>query len=783
MKPASRFNNSLRLNFKRASRHIQRVAGRLNPKVQFQVVPERKGSNARAWTACGTLSGLADRLSAAQRDGCGIFFCINQTDGNGRRRVNIEQARACFIDLDGTNLPAEWAIEPQLIVETSPGRFHAYWFIEPTTDLNTWSSVQSRLASYYASDPSVTDPPRVLRLSGSWHLKGEPFRVRDIKCGDIEDAMLDGFDRIPIGELEKMHPCDFIAPAIRSDEGRSEQPEHGWDNKADDERATSYLIDAATAAIENEQGDKTTFQTACVMRDMGVSENRAIELMAEHYNPRCIPPWNEDDLRRKIRNAYRYASGDAGSLSTENAPDDFGGELALGAPPSGGASSPLEKLNHRYTAVYEAGRFRVMHREENLDMPGRKYWVSSPEGDFCKFFSNRKVQVSPTRKMPLGKAWIEWPHRATANGAAFDPKSEPATILGNGRLNLWTGWGVTPCYGDWSLFREMIRNVLCSGNDEHFEYVLRWLAWTLQNPGLPSEVALVFRGLKGLGKGTIGETMITIFGSHGLAVSRRDQFAGRFSGHLSMACFVFADEAVWGGNKEDEGTLKKLITDRHVLYEAKGKDAVPGVNRVSLMMATNEDWAAPASFDERRFAIFEVASKRRVEMDAAGNDPNRQYWNQIHQELSNGGREAFLDDMLCMDLTDWHPRQDVPRTDALGAQMLEGLKGIHRWYFEMLSSGTFPTEVDGDVSDWTSSNQQALPQIIVKDCMEWSKRNRSLATVTAKGLLSMLTKAGWEKRRTGNARYWIAPSLRDARLLYAKMMLGGHNPFEEASDD
>ena len=76
---------------------------------------------------------------------------------------------------------------------------------------------------------------------------------------------------------------------------------------ADLDRAIAYLV-AAPPAIEGEGGDQQTFKTAAVLKDLGVSEYEAWELMADHWNPRCQPPWDEDELQRKVQNAYRYGS-------------------------------------------------------------------------------------------------------------------------------------------------------------------------------------------------------------------------------------------------------------------------------------------------------------------------------------------------------------------------------------------------------------------------------------------------------------------------------------------
>ncbi len=81
-------------------------------------------------------------------------------------------------------------------------------------------------------------------------------------------------------------------------------------------RAQEFLGQAAPA-VEGAGGDVLTFKTAAVLKDYGVSEFTAWELMAEYWNPRCSPPWDEDELRRKVENAYRYGERAPGAESPE----------------------------------------------------------------------------------------------------------------------------------------------------------------------------------------------------------------------------------------------------------------------------------------------------------------------------------------------------------------------------------------------------------------------------------------------------------------------------------
>jgi len=85
------------------------------------------------------------------------------------------------------------------------------------------------------------------------------------------------------------------------------------------ERAREYLTTSAPAAIEGDGGDTTTYTVACQVRELGVSEQTAVDLMLEVYNPRCIPEWSADEIQTKVQNAYRYARRQAAAGTPEAA--------------------------------------------------------------------------------------------------------------------------------------------------------------------------------------------------------------------------------------------------------------------------------------------------------------------------------------------------------------------------------------------------------------------------------------------------------------------------------
>lgn len=132
----------------------------------------------RARKLTGELDRLGGILARANEDRCGVFVVVN--DG-GQDASSIKRVRAVFADLDGAPLEPVLAcgLEPHVIVESSPGKWHVYWLVDGLP-LEQFTGVQRRIAAEFSSDPSVNDLPRVMRVPGFAHCKGDPFVARII---------------------------------------------------------------------------------------------------------------------------------------------------------------------------------------------------------------------------------------------------------------------------------------------------------------------------------------------------------------------------------------------------------------------------------------------------------------------------------------------------------------------------------------------------------------------------------------------------------------------------
>lgn len=433
------------------------------------------------------------------------------------------------------------------------------------------------------------------------------------------------------------------------------------------------------------------------------------------------------------------------------------------------AKEALAQMNEDYVVAKIGGKVRIVGWETKDAGGGRttKVVTFSSPADMKTLFSNRFVTVKHrdangepvSRRKPLFTYWMEHADRPTAIGFTIDPDGERFV---NGRLNLWQGFGVEPKPGDWSLLRSHIVDIICSGNEEHASYLLRYFAFALQNPTKQAEVMVVLRGGQGTGKGTLITLLCDIFGAHGMQVSERKQLVGNFNAHLMQVCFLFADEAVWAGDKSATGTLKRMATEPTLVFEPKGLDAYEGPNMLTVMMASNEKWIVPAEEDDRRFVIFDVSEARK--QDTA-------YFGRLRKELDEGGREAFLHDMLAMDLQGWHPRDEMPQTQAKADQQAETADPLIEWLGNILEEGALPYQVRDDAGALRDVVHRTNPALARADPLRvHAAAHRK--HLTSHAFWKFLDDHGIvpaEKARRAEGRFRRFPPLTEARKLFRQL--------------
>ncbi len=449
-------------------------------------------------------------------------------------------------------------------------------------------------------------------------------------------------------------------------------------------RALEYLTNAPLA-IEGQGGDQTTFAVAARLKDLGVDQEEAINLLDNHWNERCSPPWGYDQLCEKVMNAYRYGKETPGSAAPEvqfppvHTPQGIKEEYT----PEGitEPGSYLEQINKDHALVYVEGSHFILH--ETIDERGRPKRVFLTEPAFRRKFSAHKV-MDGKKTISHAESWLDWKGRREYQGVCFAPGRDPR----NGYYNLWRGFAVEPKpYEEVSkqgqrgvdALLDHVRDNICRGDKALSTWLLGYFAHIFQRPYERPLTTIVFRGTKGVGKNAVLDRVGRLLGSgHYLVAHDGRYLTSNFNGHLDSCLCLVLDEAFWSGDKAAEGKLKGLTTAPEILIERKGKEAYMVDNLVRLFVFGNEDWLVPASSDERRYAVFDIGEGRKQD---------REFFKQMRIDLdeSDGGA-ALLHFFLTFDLSTVDVNA-APTTAALLDQKHASLDPLEQWWLDCLSEG------------------------------------------------------------------------------------------------
>lgn len=334
----------------------------------------------------------------------------------------------------------------------------------------------------------------------------------------------------------------------------------------------------------------------------------------------------------------------------------------------------VQEYNREFAAVMYGSTFQVLREHTN-----HKGEVSQSFLDI-KDFKSLKMndwmtigEKGKTKEISLPDYWLKSPKRRELKGVIFDPNTQNPDYY-----NLWKGLSIQPdSQKKCDRLLEHIWENVCQAKQAEYDYLLTWLAYGVQKPGERPQTAIVIRGKKGTGKGTLVHAYGSFFGPHFCYTNDMNQVIGRFNALTLNSLVINADEAYWPGLKDMEGRLKGLITDPYRVIEQKGKDSIQIDNYVRLIITANEDWIVPCSSDERRFFVLEMGDNHMQD---------HSYFEKINEELESGGRKAFLHYLLQYDISQVNLRS-IPQTEALLKQKELSANPVQKFWKEILLEG------------------------------------------------------------------------------------------------
>lgn len=428
----------------------------------------------------------------------------------------------------------------------------------------------------------------------------------------------------------------------------------------------------------------------------------------------------------------------------------------------------LRELNERFAVIGNiGGKCRVV--EEVVDrVLNRTRLTRQSFEDFRNRLMHKQVVVGMDDKnrpitVPMGAWWLKQEARRQYDTIVFSPGRDVP-----GAYNLWRGFAYRSLPGEaHQLYLDHIRQNICSGNEEYYRYLIGWMAHAAQNPDSPGQVAVVMRGRMGTGKGAFWKHFGALWGRHYMQVTDPKHLVGNFNSHLRDCVVLFADEAFYAGDKKHESILKAIITEDHVVVEAKGIDAESSPNYLHVGMSSNSRWVIPAGMDERRYFVLDVGDTQRQDFA---------YFQRLQEAMNSGGYENLLYFLLTYDLSDFNVR-DMPKTEALQEQKLYSLDPEEEWWYDILVTGQLTDLHNGwqeevICQDLQNAFYERMKMVGVQRRASPTALGKFLQRVLPPGYpksfqkfveRDVMEEGGWSRKVKTRPRHYGLPSLEECR--------------------
>ena len=774
-----------------------------------------------ARTKHGTIDDLWPWLDTMNQHGAGVFVNVNETDGRARKIGNIIRPRAVFADFDPpktASAPLTYPLPPAWQVESSPGKRHAYWPVDGLA-LDDFKPLMQTIVAALGSDPAPCDLPRVMRLPGFYHLKNPaaphlvrlvevdarlPYRPEQITAAFGQQQRTTPAPPPPPPQVAVSPPA--FAPVDLNGMGLSKHALHvihsGDASSYDGGDRSKALYGVCKDLIKIGLQDDAIARILCdpangisqkALRAHGGDLAQAMKWTLEYTVAKARAAVAEDAARPPLVDFSALLTGAAGDTDTAAADADDPDELTIEQ-----AQKLKRKMMRDFSALHAVtmiqGRAVIVYREVDADT-GRHVTRFSGVGDISLKFKPLKMPIVVEKGglkviqwVPLFPSWLESKYRTTYQQLTFQPSggliAGPITLPKTRALNLYQGLALTPVRGTCERIKEHIQGVWCANDPTAYNYVMDWLARMFQVPQERGHTVIALRSGEGTGKNIIIDILVQALGEHALVAVKADGLVGRFNDDLATSVLVFANEAVWGGDKALEGALKSLITDEELPVERKYIPKFRVRNCVHLMMASNSDWIAPIGLDDRRFVVLDVSEAKKG--DAA-------YFAALHTEIANGGREAFVYELLHRDIAGFNPRI-LP--ELAGAQAtkfdakIRGADSVTQWWSDCLYAGEITATVEEEVStaygprltkclrDLSNGWDAEIPipcAALYDAYQQWaSKARRHIEAQTSFGkkMLSLgkITKARIGNDKDGRTRCYMVPALDASRTTLDAIM-------------
>ena len=198
-------------------------------------------------------------------------------------------------------------------------------------------------------------------------------------------------------------------------------------------------------------------------------------------------------------------------------------------------------------------------------------------------------------------------------------------------------------------FLMLIKEGISNNDPVVYDYIIKWIANMIQNPGTKNEVGLVLLGEPGTGKTVFTDTLCELFSGYSETITDIAELTGNYTSVVENNILLVANELSSAKDEfiKDMNSLKAIITDR----TKRGREIYGKFhnmkNVANLIFCSN--FTRPIIIDDtdRRYCVMDVSNKFKRNF-------------KFFSKLCKNRTSTFYDNLITyfsnIDLSDFNPR-------------------------------------------------------------------------------------------------------------------------------
>ncbi|MCW8934246.1 MAG: DUF5906 domain-containing protein [Gammaproteobacteria bacterium] len=318
--------------------------------------------------------------------------------------------------------------------------------------------------------------------------------------------------------------------------------------------------------------------------------------------------------------------------------------------------------------------------------------------------------------------------RIPKDNIVFDPTS---TAHENGGFNTFNGLKIKPVKGECSKLLELLL-LMCEQNNIVFEWVLRWFAYPLKNPGAKMRTAIVIHGGEGVGKNLILSAIEGIYGEYSSIITQND-LKSDFNGWASRKLFVIGNEvSTRRGMYEQSGPMKNMITEPEWNINEKNINVRKEKNYANFVFTSNHLQPVAPDHDDRRYQVLWTPPKK-----------DKDFYDSVARERDNGGIAALYYYLMSLDIGSFNEFTEPVMTRAKNDLIQLSMKSDER-FISCWLAGELTVQV-----------KPCLTDDLYKYYQQWCKREGEKFHVSLTEFGTRIGKCDCQLIKLKNQRYRV----------------------------